>query len=399
MRKRISVIVATSLAMAFSGAAAAHNATPTIGAVVARSSLPAPQAIAPASVPLTASGGPLIFSDAPEQFNVSANPGAFYRAAATGSFRVFWHHQNIGGSPAEVALVLTNTTATPEAVFSSGLGVAQSFYPDQAGQTALSQFFNSETGIHLLAKLAPQQSYWLTEPADMTSYNGKLYGNTVSGMAQFSVVTLPASRASGRDCCLSMPNPAHALQGLPVGKVMVTNLAYQGSVPSDPLAVPVLTNSGNTVRGTFPTFRRSGTVSIDLTRGPQSLAIESAVSGPYSSALPGEYQVGSDVADGTQVYDNGNYGVTYRLDFRFTHPGAYKSVTIYDVPAGGAGHYAVWIRHHVLDSPYLTYEDAWVVASHNIGSGTSIRLRTALPGGADGPQLFIIVPSPSPVTP
>ncbi len=399
MRKRISVIVATSVALAFSGAAAAHNAASTIGAVVARNSLPTPQAIAPASVPLTASGGPLIFSDAPEQFNVSAAPGAFYRANATGSFRVFWHHQNVSDIPAEVALVLTNTTAAPEAVFSSGLGIAQSFYPDQAGQTALSQFFDSQTGIHLLAKLSPQQSYWLTEPADMTSYNGKLYGNTVSGMAQFSIVTLPALGAAARDCCPSMPNPASPLQGLPAGKVTVTNLAYHGSAPSDPLAVPILANPGNTVRGTFPTFRRSGAVNIDLAQGPQSLAIESAVSGPYSRALPGEYQVGSDVVDGTQVYDNGNYGVTYRLDFRFTHPGTYKSVTIYDVPAGGAGHYAVWTHHHVLDSPYLTYEDAWAVAAQNIGPGTSIRLKTALPGGSDGPQLFIIEPSTSPVTP
>lgn len=402
MRKGMMALLAVGAVVGFSGGAGAQTTASSVGSVVARSSLPTSQAIVPATVPLTASGGTLLFSDAPEEFNVSAAPGTFYRDTATGSFRVFWHHQNVGSSPAEVALVLTNTTNASELVFSSGVGVAQNFYPDQAGQSALTQFLTSEGPMKLVARLAPQQSYWLTEPADLTTYNGKIYGNTVSGMAQFTVVQAPASVPSPTPSGLSAPvppSPHPGLPGEPAGTVTVTNLAYQGTAPQDPLTVPVLVNHANTVRGTFPFFRRTGVVNVNLADGAQSLAIESAVSGPYSSALPGEYELGQDVVDGAQVYDDGNYGVTYDLAFHFTNLGEYRSVAIYDVPAGGAGHYAVEIHHQVLDSPYLTYQDAWEIADQNVGPASTLSLKTALPGGADGPQVLFIVPSMNSVTP
>lgn len=381
----------TVIAAVMLGVQPVAAATPGIGSVVPRSSLPAPSEIAPGTVPLQASGGPLFFSDAPEQFNVDSGPGAFYRDTFTGAFRAFWHHQNVGTQPASVALTITNTSKSTELLLSHGLGMAQNFYPDQAGQAALAAFYRTDGGYRVLARLAPGQSAWLVEPAGLTAYAGKMYGNTVSGMGDFVAVTLGTSGPS-------TPSAGQLVPGLPSGArpapVVVTNLAYAGNAPVDPLTVPVLAREGNTVRGTFAHWRRAGVVAVNLAAGPQDLAIESAVSGIYSRALPGEYAAGYDAVDQTTVYDNGNYGVTYHLTLNIQNPGnRYRSVAVYDIPAGGAGHYVVDLHHQILTSPYLTYQDAWEIADQSVGERGRIILNTALPGGSDGPQDLVIVPS------
>jgi hypothetical protein len=306
---------------------------------------------------LKQTGGKLILSDSPETFS---STGAFYRDTATGSFRVFWHHQNAGLKSDTVAAAITNTSNENVLVFSQGSGVATNVYPDVAGQQALTHFMKSHADKQYLATLKPGQSYFVAASTPV--------GDTTSGIAQFAVYEQKTHR------------PA---------TVTVTTLNYQVQ-PVDPTKVTILKSDSHT-RGSFAHFNRLGLLHYDVSQGNAYIRLSSANSGPWSDSLPGEYEAGVDVVDGnTTVYDNGNYGVTYKLVVDVANSlHQPRQLSVFDNPSGGYGHYVMRWNNQVSDSNFLSYQNAWQFAQATTGASHNMYyLETSLPGGASGPQVI-----------
>lgn len=306
---------------------------------------------------LAQTGGKLILSDSPETFSTV---GAFYRDTATGSFRVFWHHQNSSVKGDVVAAAITNTSGVNVEVFSQGVGVATNVYPDVAGQQALTQFMQSHADKKYVTTLKPGESYYVeaSTPA----------GDTTSGIAQFATYRQDSHQ------------PA---------TVTVTTLNYQ-SQPSDPTTVSILPSDSHT-RGSFPHFNRAGVLNYDLSQGNAYIRLSSANAGRWSDSLPGEYEAGTDVVDGgSTVYDNGNYGVLYNLTVQVTNgTHAPRRLTVWDNPSGGYGHYVMQWNNQLSDSGFLSYSNAWRFAEATTGAVQNhYQLETSLPGGASGPQVI-----------
>ncbi|SFJ51940.1 hypothetical protein SAMN02799624_04865 [Paenibacillus sp. UNC496MF] len=305
---------------------------------------------------LTATGGKLLLSDSPETFSAA---GAFYRDAAEGEFRVFWHHQNASAQPVEVGVAITNTSAAPVKLSTKGVGIAANVYVDVAGQDALVGFMRTQNALTPAATLAPGESYYLTAP-------------TAPGITNSGIVQFVAASAAG---------------GAPA-QVTATVLSF-AEKPVHPEQVAVLPEDSHT-RGTFPHFDRTGTIRYDTSLGNAYLRIDSAAHGQWSDALPGEYEDGYDAVDGGKtVVNNGNYGVFYRLSAEiansFHHP---RTVGLYLNPSGGYGHYAVKWNKTIYQSEYLTYENAWNIANLKLNpNGGSYKAEMSLTGGAAGPQV------------
>ncbi|UYO04723.1 hypothetical protein [Paenibacillus sp. PSB04] len=303
---------------------------------------------------LTGTGGSLILSDSPESPKVE---GAYYRDAVTGSFRVFWHHQNMTGEPLTVAVAVTNTSAEPVMLFSEGIGLATDYYPDVAGQMALADFMSNRAAQKKEAILQPGESYYLTALAENT--------HTASGIANFA---------------------AYTQQGHGDATVTVTTLGYKEQ-PANPLDVPILPKDVH-VRGTFPHADRTGTLDYNTSSGNSLIRISSAASGPWSDSMPGEYEEGWNAVDGGTVINNGNYGVMYNLSVAINNEEDVKRViSVYDNPSGGAGHYVIGWGRDLLQSPFVNYQKAWKFTEFTVNKkGKTIAAELSLTGGAAGPQ-------------
>ncbi|AST56520.1 hypothetical protein BFT35_01125 [Thermoanaerobacterium thermosaccharolyticum] len=308
---------------------------------------------------LTGTGGELIFSDSPESFDTE---GAFYRDTVTGQFRVFWHHQNMSQSSLTVSAAITNESSETVMLYSQGSGVATNIYPDVAGQEALYNFMETNNQEKYLATLQPGQSY-LVSSLTPSAY-------TTSGIAQFE---------------------AYTRYGHKPATVTVTTLNYSIE-PLHPENVDILQGDfyqENYVgRGTFPHFNLTGTIKYSTSVGNAYISLSSAAFGQWSDALPGEYQEGYDPVDGETVIDNGNYGIMYNLNVVVNNDmSATRQLKIYDNPAGGYGHYVMKWENNILQSGFLSYENAWKFAESVIGSNIrKFTLQTSIPGGACGPS-------------
>ncbi|MDR9857144.1 hypothetical protein RJP21_26460 [Paenibacillus sp. VCA1] len=303
---------------------------------------------------LTGTGGPLILSDSPES---PKTEGAYYRDSVTGSFRVFWHHQNMTGEPLTVAVAVTNESDEPVMLFSNGIGLATDYYPDVAGQTALAGFMNNRAAQKKEAILQPGDSYCLTALTEHT--------HTASGIANFS---------------------AYTQKGHKDATVTVTTLGYKEQ-PANPIDVPILPKDMH-VRGTFPHMDRTGTLEYNTSDGNSLIRISSAASGPWSDSMPGEYEEGWNAIDGESAINNGNYGVMYRLNIAIhNETDAKRVISVYDNPSGGAGHYVIGWGKDLLQSPYVNYLNAWKFTEFTVNKkGKTVAAELSLTGGAAGPQ-------------
>ncbi|MFE0556220.1 hypothetical protein ACFW1P_09895 [Paenibacillus sp. NPDC058910] len=303
---------------------------------------------------LTGTGGPLILSDSPES---PKTEGAYYRDSVTGSFRVFWHHQNMTGEPLTVAVAVTNVSNEPVMLFSEGIGLATNYYPDIAGQIALADFMGNRAAQKKEAILQPDESYYLSTIAENTY--------TASGIANFT---------------------AYTQVGHQDATVKVTTLGYKEQ-PANPLDVPILTKDMH-VRGTFPHADRTGTLQYNTSDGNSMIRISSAASGPWSDSMPGEYEDGWNAVDGGKVINNGNYGVMYHLSVAINNEeDANRAISVYDNPSGGAGHYVIGWGKDLLQSPFVDYQRAWKFAEFSVNKkGKTVAANLSLTGGAAGPQ-------------
>lgn len=314
---------------------------------------------------LAGTGGALILSDSPES---PKTEGAYYRDTVTGSFRVFWHHQNMTGAELNVAVAVTNTAEEPVMLFTNGVGVSTDYYPDVAGQNALDDYMQSEGHRQLAAILQPGDNYYLAVQ-DPDSY-------TASGIATFE-----ALKQHGN-------GPA---------SVTVTTLGYAGEQPEHPELEAILPGDVH-VRGTFPHFDRTGTLQYDTSDGNALIRIDSSATGQWSDSLPGEYEDGYDAVDGGKtVINNGNYGVMYRLSFVINNETDEKrQIAVYENPSGGGGHYVIGWAGQLFKSPYLTYNDAWKFADFKVNKkGKILEGEMSLTGGAAGPQVLYFTNSPA----
>ena len=183
--------------------------------------------------------------------------------------------------------------------------------------------------------------------------------------------------------------------GFGVGAATITTGAYSGEQPSDATILPILPADVH-IRGTFPHFDRFGAFSLETQGGLQALSVDTAPPGhPFSNAMPGEYEFGTDVVDGgTQVYNNGNYGVLYRFQISVQNNQAGQiPFAVLMQPSGGAGHYAMLTNGTLALSPYVNYKSAWWFDSLTLHSPmTVINLQTSLTGGSAGPQKLLFDP-------
>ncbi|WP_274651410.1 hypothetical protein [Paenibacillus humicola] len=306
---------------------------------------------------LTGTGGPLLLSDSPES---PKTEGAYYRDNVSGSFRVFWHHQNMSGQPMTISVAVTNNTGAPVMLFSNGIGIGTNYYPDVAGQDSLTAFMKNRAAQKLEAVLNPGDSYFLdTVTAD--TY-------TTSGIAQFDAVSLQGHRDAA---------------------VTVTTLGYRTAKPERPDQMPILPGDVH-VRGTFPHSDRAGTLQYNTSSANALIRISSSASGPYSDSMPGEYEEGYDAVDGGTVVNNGNYGVLYNLSVVINNEeDAKRRIEVYDNPSGGGGHYVVGWGKDLEESQYLNYLYAWKVADFNVNKkGKTVEAQLSLTGGAAGPQVL-----------
>ena len=369
-----------------------------VGSLIPFSSLGAPTAIPkPALTPL---GGTLILSDAPEKLTASsALPGALYRGQVEGEFRVFYHHQNVSLPSVMVGVAITNTSSQVEILLARGRGEGLSIYPDLAGQTALAGFLSSRRTIGFLKVLLPGESYFDVQTSPE--------GDTASAIRQYLAIALPGAEspaAMPMELFENLAAPASSQAGeLPAlpgglswGKATVTTLAYTGDQPSNPTAISVLPPDTH-IRGTFPHFDRSGAFPVATSGGLQYLSIETASPGkPYANDLPGEYELGVDEVDGgTQVYNDGNYGVLYRLRIAIDNSAAPTATpfALLMQPSGGSGRYVMLVSGHLDLSPSVSYTSAWWFDELTLhGASRVIDLETSLPGGASGPQKLLFDP-------
>ncbi|MDR0269717.1 hypothetical protein [Paenibacillus sp.] len=303
---------------------------------------------------LMGTGGSLILSDSPES---PKTEGAYYRDSVTGSFRVFWHHQNMTGGPLTVAVAVTNESDEPVMLFSEGIGLATDYYPDVAGQMALADFMGNHAAQKKEAILQPGESYFLTTLAEDTY--------TASGIANFTAYTQHGHRDA---------------------TVTVTTLGYKEQ-PVNPLDVPILTKDMH-VRGTFPHADRTGTLEYNTSSSNSLIRISSAATGQWSDSMPGEYEEGWNAIDGGTVINNGNYGVMYHLSVAINNEEAAKRIiSVYDNPSGGAGHYVIGWGKDLLQSPYVDYHNAWKFTEFTVNKkGKTVSAELSLTGGAAGPQ-------------
>jgi hypothetical protein len=307
---------------------------------------------------LTPAGGKLIFSDTPETFD---KPGAFYRDTAEGEFRVFWHHQNAAINTLTVSVAITNESSAPIKLYSKGSGVSTSVYVSYAGQLALADFMRTYGQKTYLVTLQPGESYYVDAPTAKDI--------TTSGIAQFEAVKLDQQEKG----------PA---------QVNVTVLAYD-TKPEHPEQVPVLPEQGGQlVRGTFAHFDRYGSITYNTDMGNAYRPVDSAAYGQWMDTMPGEYEEGWDAVDGKTVINNGNYGVLYHWNMEFVndtqHP---KTVKMYLTPSGGYGNYTLQWNKDILESPWMSYLQAWNFNSFTLGAKEkTIKSLMSLTGGSAGPQ-------------
>lgn len=310
---------------------------------------------APMSKPvLTPTGGALILSDSPES---PKTEGAYYRDRVTGQFRVFWHHANMTGAPLNIAVAVTNTSDEPVMLFNEGQGVGTDYYPDLAGQDALAAFMDTHGNQTLTAILQPGETYELNTPTP-DQY-------TVSGIVQFRA----ANQHGNTDAA-----------------VTVTTLGYV-NLPEHPELAPILPGDVH-VRGTFPHFDRTGTLTYNTSAGNSLIRISSAPSGKWSDSMPGEYENGINAIDGSTVVNSGNYGVMYNLAVEINNESdSKKLISIYDSPSGGAGHYVIGWAGSLLQSSFLDYTKAWKFTEFKVNhKGKTVQANLSLTGGAAGPQ-------------
>jgi len=364
-----------------------------------------------AEVTLWARGGALLVSNDPEYLTDPAVlPGALYRDELAGTFRVFYHHTN--GTQAELTLAaaVTNTRSAPVLLFRRGLGQGTDAYPDVAGQRALDGYLGTRYGVAHVTTLAPGES------ALVAAHTARP-GETLSALGEFVAVTSPSGRA--------VPSPplVKALQATPFAQnavrssrpdlpprfslaaVTLTIVAYSRATPKAPQSLPVLPGDSPKPidgtpyyflkRGTFPFFDRYAEVPLTSDTATM-LTIDSAAFGPFSRAMRGEYLLGTDVVDGKEGYNNGNYGVLYnlRLYTPSSTPLGFPFAFLMQ-PSGGFGHYALQAEGDVATSPFVSHENAWwFYRARVFGPEYGTPLRASLAGGAFGPQKFLFIPYP-----
>ncbi|WP_223067971.1 hypothetical protein [Paenibacillus caui] len=303
---------------------------------------------------LTPTGGKLILSDSPES---PKTEGAYYRDNVSGQFRVFWHHQNMTGSPLNISVAVTNTSDQSVMLFTEGQGVGVDYYPDVAGQAALDDYMKTHASQKLAATLKPGETYELSAETPDTY--------TASGIVQLHAVNQ---------------------RGNTDASVTVTTLGYVHP-PEHPEQVPILPGDVH-VRGTFPHFDRTGTLTYNTSAGNSLIRISSAPSGKWSDSMPGEYENGYNAVDGTTVVNSGNYGVMYNLSVEVNNESdAQKLISVYNSPSGGAGHYVIGWGGDILQSGFLNYTQAWKFTEFKVNKkGKTVVANLSLTGGAAGPQ-------------
>lgn len=364
-------------------------------------------------VKLSRRGGKLLVSNDPEYLRDSAIlPAALYRDELAGSFRVFYHHANNTQADLTLAAAITNTQAAPLLLFTRGLGGHTNVYPDVAGQEALSGYLGMRHRATYLATLTPGES-------TLVALHTAGPGDTASALEEYVVVT-PPSGAAKRAPSLTLVtalttipvsrNAAGAKQpnlppGFSLAAVTVTVVAFQEMVPKEPHLLPVMpagppkpvegTPYHLLNRGTFPFSDRYSQISLK----PGSatvLTLNSAVSGPFSRALDGEYLLGTDAVSGRKGFNNGNYGVIYSLRLCIsTDAPLGLSYGLLMQPAGGSGHYTLQAEGDIVRSPFVTHKNGWwFYQARAFGPKVCMSLRADLTGGSFGPQKFLFVPLP-----
>lgn len=313
---------------------------------------------------LNRTGYKLLLSNSPETFTTT---GAFYRDSVSSRFRVYYHHQSNVGYAVSVAVAITNKTAQTLDLYLNKRGAATNLNPAIAGKTTLYDWFASSSTDYYIATLAPGATHYLAQSL--------ANGYTASGM--YDLVAVYKSDYS-------------------VAPVTVTVLAYT-TAPSDPTQTAVLPKQSGVSRGTFNFTERTGTFAYGTQEGNRYLDVAGPISGQYSNAMSGEYEAGTSAVDGNEiVFNNGNYGVVYKLTVKLTNDGTgYSAADLLANPAGGESWFILKRDGNLLVSPRVIQpSEAWVFYKTALSQGASVtvNLEMSLAGGSSGPMRLYFTP-------
>ncbi len=302
-------------------------------------------------------GPVLLLSNSPEALDDDA-PVVLYRDSVSGSFRVFLHHTNKAGQDLHVGIGFTNANDRPCHVAlsgaPSGIPLETDHDPTVAGARAFEAWLNAHPEDRFAFDLAPGETHW--EEVTLRP------GATVTGM----------------------------VDGQVSGGVPVTVCVASGyPLPTDPTDTPVAAKGPPFRRGTFPHGERLGNVGFDA-NVLSWLDVGSPPKGRWSRVSPGEYETGHDATTGQDVYNDGNFGVVYRLEVHVSpHQGP---VSLMLDAAGGLSRFVLAVdgRPYQFPGPILAYQ-AWRFLRLD-AEGGDFELLVTVPGGSNGAARLYFVP-------
>ena len=249
-------------------------------------------------------GTTLVLSDDGETFY---RPTLLCQATAAGAVRVFYDHINGSGAPARVSVVLYNFEAATVAYAVASRIVDTSGGPKAQGE-AVSAVMLGSAWPGTRGSLKPGQGVVLDPAAGYVAAGGAVLG----------------------DYELSLSGPLHiAITAVRAGQ--------------DPLAeyvahrLPATAGGPGAGRGTFASATRILNLSPSASE-PQMLRLADGHEDPYLS--------GFDELTGATVYDNGNYGVIYRIRGTPSVP-----TVLVAVPVGGGYYGALDSGGQVVPAP------------------------------------------------
>lgn len=383
-------------------------ATVTI-ALLGCASEPAPSWGVHARPTLARAGHPLLVSNNPESITSFGALAIFTRidragAPVAGRFRVFLHHLNALGEPAEVCVAAWNPSRTWAVEVSIGKATRftaanPSPAAGAAGADAFATWLASPPARVPVAWLAPGAVGRLEATATAVPPGAVVSGYfdleaTIAGaavpapVAVFVLATPPRSGPPGAGPPGAGPPPPPS-----------------GCLPRD------ATRPTANIRGAFPTCTRLMTAWIDVAAGAQFVQVAAPVTGFYGLPYPGEYETGYDECDGIDVCVNGNYGVDYRVRLALSGTGGGMSgpgrAPLPFAPAARlaaqapnlycpVAHFALALEGRVATCA-TTVPRLWPYAAVELppgGGPRTVWLWTTVAGGSCAPARHWVLPAP-----
>lgn len=328
---------------------------------------------------LSAGGGKLLVSNNPEEVN---GQGILYQDRVGGAWRVCLHHQNKTGSepggicqPVRLLVILTNQGSSTRKITVERSGAGVHTDPQQAGCRALQQFLTNR--LPCRQDVLPGQSLsWGVNRLGFGATFSGLYDFFADGEMEVKVATL----FCGIRGDLTGTLRPFALHGNPSGSRTIRG-----------------TFSYRELKGGFSYYAGSEWRGVQLGNNPYG----GYLSDPWwdwtwSQVYREEYPAGWNALDRETVYNWGNYGVFYHLNFRIEHRllGPQRTLLLFN-PRGGTFYGPVRSGEAVLCPvrPVEPLTEAMAAGHIETRAGENLTLSFMPAGGSSLPVRILLGPA------